>query len=391
MTEVAARTMTEEEAGQYRAEFPIFDHSTYLNSCSLGPPSRRVLAALQEYQQDWSTLGAPAWWLKWIPQLSAAKERFARLIGASSQEVTISHSISSGLSSVASTFDYSERPDVVCADIDFPTIPYQWLAKARQGVRVRYARSPDRVRLPLQKYEQVMDSNVALLAASHVFYASGAVQPVRQMADLAHSHGARIIVDGYHAVGVLPVNVKELDVDFYIGGTLKWLLGGPGLTFIYAREELIPELQPTISGWFSSANQFGFDPLHLDWAETADRLELGTPAVSTAYSGVAAMDMIIEAQPERIYERLQHLTNRVVERARRSGYGISSPEDPSERGGIVMLKVKEPQETVNELVAQGFTVDYRPGLLRVSPHFYNTMADVDRFMDALDAVQGRRS
>ena len=188
-------------------------------------------------------------------------------------------------------------------------------------------------------------------------------------------------------MGVHPFDVKALDVDFYVGGTLKWLMGGPGLTFIYVREELIPQLAPTVTGWFASSNQFAFDSLHLEWAPTADRLELGTPAVSTAYAGIAGMDMVLEVDPERIYSRIQSLTGYVVERARGAGYGVSSPEHPEERAGIVMLQVKQPQEAVAQLASQGFTVDYRPGLLRVSPHFFNTLDDVHAFMDALDATQ----
>lgn len=387
MTETRARSIGEEEAARYRAEFPIFDHTTYLNSCSLGPPSRRVVRAIERYREDWASLGAPAWWLEWMPKLNEAKERFARLIGAGPHEVTIHHSISSALSSIASTFDYRDRNAVVCADIDFPTIPYQWLARSRSGVEVRYARSDERVSVPVSAYEQEMDSRVAAIATSHAFYASGAIQPVRELADLAHAHDSKIIADGYHAVGVFPVDVKALDVDFYVGGTLKWLLGGPGLTFIYVREELIAQLQPEISGWFASAAQFAFDPLDLDWPDTADRLELGTPAVCTAYAGVEGMDMVLEADPARIYPRLQALTGRVIERAQADGYGIVSPLDPDHRGGIVMLRVRQPQETVVALGERGFTVDYRPGLVRVSPHFYNTEDDVDRFMDALAAIQ----
>jgi kynureninase len=204
------------------------------------------------------------------------------------------------------------------------------------------------------------------------------------LASLAHASGAKVVVDGYHAVGVFPVNVKELDVDFYVGGTLKWLLGGPGLTFIYVREELIEELEPTIAGWFSSSNQFAFDSLQLSRAENADRLELGTPSVATAYSGVAGMDMIIEADPERIYERLQGLTQRVVDRGQQAGYEIVCPREKAERGGIVMLRVDRPEETVQLLAQRGFTVDHRPGLLRVSPHFFNTAEDVDQLMDSIE-------
>ena len=387
MTETATRAITEEEAARYRDEFPIFEHTIYLNSCSLGPMSKRSIAGLEQYRDHWSAYGAPAWWKAWIPRLEAARERFARLIGAQAHEVTVSHSVSSALSSIASTFDYRTRSKVVCAELDFPTIPYQWLAKQRQGVSVRFARSEDRVRVPLEAYEEAVDESVALIATSHVFFTTGYIQPIRRLADLAHSRGARIVVDGYHAPGTIPVDVKALDVDFYVGGTLKWLLGGPGLTFIYAREDLIPELEPTVTGWFSSADQFAFDSLHLERSPTADRLELGTPAVATAYTGVPGMDMILEAEPDRIWTRLQVLTQHVIDRARADGYGVMSPDSPHERGGIVMLKVRRPQETVEALASRNITVDYRPGLVRVSPHFFNTMEDVDQLMDAIADIQ----
>lgn len=389
MTNTATDAITEGEAANYRAQFPIFEHTTYLNNCSLGPLSRTAIEALHRYRDDWSRYGAPAWWKEWLPALDAAKERFARLIGADPDEVTISHSVSSALSSIASSVDYRERPVVVCSDLDFPTIPYQWLAKQRDGVTVRFARSQDRIRVPLDAYQSAVRDDVALIATSHVLFTTGYIQPVRELAGLAHSHGSLLIVDGYHSVGAIPVNVKELDVDFYVGGVLKWLLGGPGLTFIYVRKELIPQLQPAISGWFSSADQFAFDSRHLDWPPTADRLELGTPAVGTAYTGIAGMDCILDAGPERIYPRLQSLTQRVIDLARER-YTVMSPLQANERAGIVMLQVKGPKETVAELAEAGFTIDYRPGLIRVSPHFFNTEDDVDRFMDALAQVQGRR-
>lgn len=387
MSRTLSAPIDESEAGRYRAEFPVFDHTIYLNSCSLGPPSRRVFDALQAYRDDWSAYGAPVWWLRWLDKLEAAKSAFAQLIGADVRDVTVSHSISSALSSVASTADYRNRPAAVCAELDFPTIPYQWLAKGREGVEVRFARSPDRVNFPASSFEPLIQSDVSFVAVSHVLYNTGAVMPIKELADVAHERGARIVVDGYHAVGVMPVDVKSLGVDFYVGGTLKWLLGGPGLTFIYARREILEELHPTISGWFSSADQFAFDPLHLDWPSSADRLELGTPAVSTAYTGVEGMNMVLEAGPERIYARLQQLTDQIVERALDDGYGVRSPSPAADRGGIVMLEVREPQATVARLAERGFTVDYRPGLVRVSPHFYNTADDVDRFMDTLAEVQ----
>lgn len=387
MSDTAVDVIDEIEAAHYRKRFPIFEHTVYLNTCSLGPMSDSSIAALRQYSEDWAAYGAPAWWKVWLGKLDAAKERFARLIGAAPHEVTVSHSISSALASVGSTIDYGKRSTVICAELDFPTIAHQWLAKGRQGVQVGFARSDDRIHVPFEAYQALAGPDLAAVATSHVFYATGAIQPIRRLADLAHERGARIIVDGYHAVGAIPVNVKELDVDFYVGGTLKWLLGGPGLTFIYVREELISELQPTITGWFANANQFAFDTLHLDLATSADRLELGTPSIPTAYTGVAGMDLVIEAGPERIWPRLQMLTECVVDRARRSGYGIRSPLDPTARGGIVMLELTNPEQTVEQLAERNFTVDYRPGLLRVSPAFFNTAEDVDRLMDAIDDIQ----
>jgi kynureninase len=387
MAETATYAISDAEAARYRAEFPIFEHTTYLNSCSLGPLSSRSTTALEQYANAWSNFGAPAWWEEWLPKIEQAKERFARLIGAGVHEVTVSHSISSALSSVASAFDYSARRRVVCADLDFPTIPYQWMAKERDGVQVAFARSPDGIRTPPTAYEQHVDGNTALIATSHVFYTTGAIQPIRALADLAHAHGAKLIVDGYHSVGVFPVDVKALDVDIYVGGVLKWLLGGPGLTFIYVREGLIEELHPAITGWFAAADQFAFEAQHLALATDADRFQLGTPAMPTVYTGIAGMDMILEVDPRRIADRLRMLTSRLMEHAVQGGFTVLSPDDPEERGGIVMLGLEKPERTVADLAAQHFTVDHRPGRVRISPHFYNTIDDVDRLMEALLRTQ----
>jgi kynureninase len=383
MASTATNSITDEEATRYRAEFPIFDHTTYLNSCSLGPLSRRSTAALQQYADVWSTFGAPAWWAKWLPKIDEARARFAQLIGAEMHEVTVSHSISSALSSVASAFDYETRHRVVCAELDFPTIPYQWMAKGREGVTVALAHSPDGICTPVAAYEEYVDQTTALIATSHVFYTTGAIQPIRELADLAHRHGAKLIVDGYHSVGVFPIDVKALDVDIYVGGVLKWLLGGPGLTFIYIREDLLEELHPTVTGWFAAADQFGFDARHLVLAADADRFQLGTPAMPTVYTGLAGMDMILEADPARIADRLRMLTTRILEHAERAGYTVLSPKDPEARGGIVMLQLANPQQLVADLAARHFTVDYRPGRVRISPHFFNTTEDIDRLMENL--------
>jgi kynureninase len=377
----------EQEAAAYRAQFPIFAHTNYLNSCSLGPLSVASRNALLQYVHDWANFGAPAWWRAWLPRIDHIKTLFADLIHATPDSVTISHSVSSALTSVASTIDYSQRNKVVVTELDFPTIAYQWLVKP--GVEVVFARSTDGITVPLEEYERLIDGRTALVATSHVFYATGAVQDIRTIAAIAHRHGALALADGYHAVGVLPVDVQCLEIDFYLGGTLKWLLGGPGLTFIYVAPHLLPDLRPTATGWFASAEQFAFNTLMFTAAAGADRLQLGTPAIATVYSGIPALEMIREVNPMRIYARVQHLTRRIISAAQAAGYRVASPLRDEERGGIVMLHLPAPQHTVEELSRRNIVVDYRPGKVRFSPHFYNIEADIDAAMMALVEIQNK--
>jgi selenocysteine lyase/cysteine desulfurase len=370
----------EAEALSYRSQFPIFDRKIYLNSCSLGPLCRTSRVALEEYATDWEEWGAPAWWERWIPKIEAIKELFAQTVAAPTESVTIHHSMSSALTSVASAFDYSGRNRVVVSDLDFPTIAYQWLAKP--GVEVVFAKSYDGVTVPLEEYERLIDERTILVATSHVFYATGAIQDIQSIASLAHSKGASIVVDGYHALGVFPVNASELGVDFYLGGTLKWLCGGPGLTFIYASPGRA-DLFASSAGWFSAQDQFAFDTLHYQPASSADRFQLGTPSVATVYSGIPGVSMILEVGPERIYARVQGLTGRVIEIAGSARVEVASPMDADSRGGVVMLRVNRPAAVVEALGDRNIVVDQRPGKVRISPHFYNTEADIESAMGAL--------
>jgi selenocysteine lyase/cysteine desulfurase len=370
----------ETEALSYRVQFPIFDNKIYLNSCSLGPLSRLSRQGLEEYANDWEQWGAPAWWERWMPKIEAIKELFARTVNAPTDSVTIHHSMSSALTSVGSAFDYSRRSKVVIAELDFPTIAYQWLAKP--GIEVVFARSYDGITVPLEEYERLVDEHTALIATSHVFYATGAVQDVRSLASLAHSKGASIVVDGYHSLGVMPVDAGGLGVDFYLGGTLKWLCGGPGLTFIHVSSAAM-ERQPSAVGWFSAREQFAFDTLRYQPSESADRFQLGTPSVATVYSGIPGVSMILEAGPERIYARLQSLTRRIIQLADAAGIEVASPRVDDERGGVVMLPVADPVLAVEALAAERIIVDQRPGKVRISPHFYNTEADIDAAMVVL--------
>lgn len=374
---------------EYREEFPILQRKTYLNSCSLGALSQRSMRNLAEFMEMWNEWGAHAWYEIWLGQLAKARHQFAAIIGAQPHEVALAPSVSVALSGIASAFDYSKRNNVVMADMDFPTLPYQWLVKERLGVECRFVKSPDRIYTPPELFEGLVDSNTALVATSRVFYTSGYIQDVRAVADIAHKHGAYVLIDDYQGTGQIPINVNALDIDFLVSGTLKWLMGGQGLAFIYVREGLFAQLQPTVAGWFGHREQFKFKTQEFEFREDAQRLELGTPAVPTVYLANGGMEIVREIGVESICERTRYLTNDLVARAREKGWKVRAPQEPEQRSSIVMLEIDDPHAMVEALLARNIITDSRPGLLRISPYFYNTIEENALVVDAMSEILGQ--
>src|SRR6266851_9849566 len=278
----------------YRSEFPILQRKTYMNSCSLGALSNRAMQGMAQFLEMWNEWGAHAWYEIWLGEIAKARQKFAKIIGAQLHEVAIAPSVSVALSSIATALDYSERNNVVMATMDFPTLAYQWLVKQRLGVECRFAESPDRIHTPPEAFEQLVDGKTALVATSRVFYTSGYIQDVRAVADIAHKHEAYILIDDYQGTGQIPIDVVKMDIDFLVTGTLKWLMGGPGLAFVYVREGLVPQLQPTIAGWFGHREQFKFKTREFEFRGDAARVEMGTPAVPTIYTANAGLDIVRE-------------------------------------------------------------------------------------------------
>jgi len=359
----------------YRSEFPILQRKTYLNSCSLGALSNRSMQGLAQFMEMWNEWGAHAWYEIWMGEIAKARQKFAAIIGAQLHEVAIAPSVSVALSSIASALDYSKRNNVVMADMDFPTLAYQWLVKQRIGVECRFVESPDRIYTPPELFEREVDDKTALVATSRVFYTSGYIQDIRAVADIAHKHGAYILVDDYQGTGQIPINVNAMDVDFLVTGTLKWLMGGPGLAFVYIREGLISQLQPTIAGWFGHSEQFQFKTQEFDFRPDATRVEMGTPAVAAIYAANGGLDIVQEISVEQICERTRYLTNDLIAQAREHGWKVRAPLEPEQRSSIVMLEIEQPEEVVKALVARNIITDSRPGLLRASPYFYNTIEE----------------
>lgn len=359
----------------YRAEFPIFRRSIYLNSCSLGALSTRSRARVNECLELWETRGASAWYEIWWGALAELRSRYARLIGAAEGSIALHANISTALAAVAGSLDYRRRPKVVVTSLDFPTIAYQWLARADEGVETVVVESPDGVSVPLEAMARAIDGRTAIVATSHVFFTTGAIQNVRALADLAHRQGALLLVDGYQAAGQLPVDVEALEVDFYCAGGLKWLLGGTGVAFMYARPELWPTLAPQASGWFAHRDQFRFDPRALALHDDARRLEAGTPALLPVYAQLGGLELVEELGPHEIRRRTMALAEDLIDGARAAGLGPRVAATPDERTAIVMLPSADPAGAVRRLAEAGIIADSRPGHVRLSPYFYNVPDD----------------
>jgi len=369
------------EWNHWRSEFPILSRKVYLNSCSLGALSRRAEERVLQFHENWHSFGASAWYETWLGRLVELRTRVAGMLGAGLEEIALCHSVSSALATVSSAIDYSRRNRVVVADLDFPTLAYQWMVKP--GVEVVRVPTDDGATVSLERFRAAVDDRTAVVATSHVFYATGAIQDLKALAGIAHGAGALFVCDGYQGIGQVPVDVRAAEVDVYIGGPLKWLLGGPGLSYLYVRGRLIGELRPSTTGWFAADNQFGFDLARFEFKPDARRFELGTPGLHVVHSALGGQEIVDEVTVPRIRERNRHLTERLIDRARGAGFRIRCAPTPESRSAIVMIAAKDPHGTVNALAEEGIIVDARPGHVRVSPHFYNTEEEVDLVVDRL--------
>jgi selenocysteine lyase/cysteine desulfurase len=367
----------------YREEFPVFLETVYLNSCSLGALGVRVRRAVERSLDLWNSLGASAWYGPWWQELDRLREAFAGVIGSRPEEVALFPSITAGLSAVASAFDYRRRPRVVIADIDFPTVAYQWLAKQGRGVEVAFVRSPDGLTVPLELFERAIDDRTVCVATSHVYFQSGAIQDIAALARLAHARGAYLLVDAYQSVGQLPVDVRAADVDFLVSGGLKWLLGGPGIAYLYARREVHARSEPEVVGWFGHRHQFAFDVTRLEYADDARRFEGGTPAIAAVYAGRAGLEYVQELTPARLRARQLEMTGALVEALRGAGLAPRLAGRVEAHAGIITVPVPDPPAAVRALAGERIIIDHRPGVVRLSPYFYNTFEDGERAVAAL--------
>jgi selenocysteine lyase/cysteine desulfurase len=363
-----------------RSRFPIFERLVYLNSCSQGALSDAVRAAYDDYLSDWDEKGAP--WEYWVERAETARSAFAALVGGEPDEIAVTTSLSAGVSSLASTFDWKERPRVVVSDFEFPTVGQIWHAQELRGAEVVHVPPADGV-IPVEHFDELIDERTALVAITAVCYRNGARLPVEEIVELAHARGALVVLDAYQAIGTFPIDVRELGVDFLGAGVLKYLLSSAGLGFLWCRRELVESRLPTQTGWFADRNIFEMDVHDYSPSPTARRFESGTPPIPAIYAGIAGVGLMQEIGIAATREHVTALNERLIAGVDELGGSVATPRDPTQRGALVCIRSTDAPALVRTLGADGIVTSERDGNLRISAHAYNVEEDIDAVLAAL--------
>jgi selenocysteine lyase/cysteine desulfurase len=321
-----------------------------------------------------------------LEESDLGKSLFARLVGAKPEEIALVENTSVGLNIAANVLDYPPGSKVVTTDLEYPSVVYPWLRKSL-GVKVHYVRNVDG-KLSLEDFEKAVDDNTAAVAVSHVEYVNGFRNDLRALSEIAHSHGAVLIVDAIQSAGVIPIDVKRDDVDLLTAACYKWLLGPPGAAYLYVKEELIEKLEPPFVGWASVKQEIFetvdfWDIWSLRLSETASRFEVGTPSTVSFIGAAEAIKMLLDFGIEKVERRVLELTNYLIDKVKMLGLRLQTPEEPQHRSGIVNFKIDKLKEVLERLRQKGIVVSARANGIRVSPHFYNTKTEIDKLMDEI--------
>jgi selenocysteine lyase/cysteine desulfurase len=370
--------LTEEQVREIRSHFKIFQSKIYLNTCSQGALSDAVESGFDDYIASWHEQGSP--WETWVEHCEEARIAFAGFIHASPDEVAIVTSVSAGINGIASALNLRERRKVVMGEFEFPTMGHVWLGQRVRGAEVRFAKAQGES-IPVTAYEMLIDRDTLIVPLTHVCFKNGFRTQVSTLTQMAHAAGALVMVDDYQDCGTRPVDVKAMNLDFYVTGTLKYLLGPPGLAFLYVRKELIPSLAPTVTGWFGQANPFAYNPQHFDLSPTARRFESGSPSVPNVYGAIRGFQMLQEIGIEHIASHVEELAQALLKRARHQGILAKTPT--ASVGPLVVLRCRDSGLLLKELARSGIVASNRFDGLRISFHVYNTLDDVESVVDVL--------
>jgi kynureninase len=350
----------------YRDRFPILEHTTYLINHSLGAMPVGAEENLLRYAREWRERGARAWAEGWWETSMTAGDRLARIIGAAPGTTVMHQNVAVAQAIVVSCFEFEPpRNRIVYGEGEFPSVRYLYQAQRRRGAEVEIVADAAAVL-------EAIDERTLLVPVSHVLFKTGEIQDVEAIVRRAHDVGALAVLDAYQSVGSVPLDVARLGVDFAVGGSVKWLCGGPGAGWLYVRPDLVERLEPTLTGWQAHARPFAFEPEH-DYAEGSGRFLTGTPNVPALYAATAGYEIVEEVGVDRIRERSQGQTALLVELLEGAGLEVVSPSDPARRGGTVVVRTPEVEGVHRELDAREIICDFRPDVgIRLGPHFFNT-------------------
>lgn len=366
-----------------RELFPILSKKVQLSSCSQSALATPVLNAIHAYLSSWQEQGMD--WPGWMQAVEGAKAAFAHMINAQPRDIAVMGSVSDIASSIGSALSVPRGKNrIVVSDSDFPSVGHVWLAHQRHGAEVDFVNAGDKPCVELEDYAAHIDAETALVSVSHVSYSNGFVQDIAGIARLAHAQDALVFVDAYQSAGSVHIDVQRDPIDVLATGAQKFLLGCPGIAFVYVRPEVAARLQPSNTGWFGRINPFAFDIRQLDYAEGGTRLSTGTPPMVNAFAAQAALELVNTIGVPHIETYLRELSEVALAEAGRLGLQVASPTDLARKAATTAIRVGERASDIErQLAAQGVIVSARRDLIRVAPHFYNTEAEVVRALRAI--------
>ncbi|HTF56772.1 MAG TPA: aminotransferase class V-fold PLP-dependent enzyme [Planctomycetota bacterium] len=373
-----------------RRHFPTLSKKTHFISHSLGAMPQKAVDALEEFTRRWAGESIEAWH-EWLPMVSKAGDEIGALIGAPPGTVTMHQNVSTWMGIIASCLDFpSTRNRVLSTDMNFPSVHYVWKEHERLGAKLDLVTSDDRITIDTQKFIEAIDERTAVVIIELVLFRSGYLQDAKAIIRAAHEKGALAVVDAYQAVGTVPVDVVDLGADFFTGGSVKWLCGGPGAAYCYIRKDLLTKFEPRLCGWFSHEEPFAFELDRIRYRKDAMRYMGGTPSVPALYSSAPGREHVRKIGVDRIRAKSKRQVAMLVELADDLGLKVNTPRDPERRGGMVCVDFRGSERVHDALLRRDFLVDWRPGSgIRISPHFYTSDDEVRGIMDEIRKLRFR--
>ena len=378
-------TMTE---SLHRDKFPILEDSTYLVSHSMGAAPLGAREALDAYWTDWATDGPEAWG-RWLPRIGEIADGIGAIVGAPAGSVFLGPNVSVLQAALATAVDFhGKRNEVVYEALQFPSLTYVWAEWERYGAKPVVIPSPDGMTIPTEAIIASISENTAIAVLSHAYYVSGAVADIRAIQKHCRDVGALLCVDAYQTTGVYPYDVTEWDLDIVTGGSHKWLMGGPGCGWIYVKPSLLERFRPAVTGWMAHAKPFDFEEAPIRYASSMYRWGTGTPTIPGYLVARPGHELIRSIGVARIREHNVRLTSKLAEMALERKLRVNTPLEPARRTGWIGIDFDGSEQTCKHLIENRVFVDYRPGCgIRVSPHFYTTDEEIDRFFSTLERIR----